>query len=183
MPIEWNEAPPPERSWAHCRLLRTPMGKELRGIITSQKLIGCRTHFTKGRTTPCLGSACLPCEAGHSWAWHGYISLYEPSHASICIFECTEQAAQQIIRQAAGFGTLRGLHLSARRTANRPNARVLIKLEPHSFPADALPPGVDLMKYLEHMWGEDTTNEPPILDERTLPLHASGGNGRFSLPG
>lgn len=183
MAIEWSNTPPAERSWAHCKLLRTPMGKELKGIITSEKLIGCRTHFTKGRTTPCLGSACIPCSEGHSWAWHGYISLYEPSHASICIFECTEQGAQQIIRQAAAFGTLRGLMLTAKRAANRPNSRVLCKLEPHSFPAEALPPGVDLCTYLEHMWGEDTCNEPPILDERTLPLHADGGNGRFSLPG
>jgi hypothetical protein len=182
MPISWNHEPPQEKAWGHCRLLRTPTGKELRGIITSHQLFGCRTHFSTGRTLPCLGNDCKPCADGSSWNWHGYISLYEPTHGSTCILEITDQAAQQLLRQAKAFGTLRGLMLSASRAAKRPNGRVVISIEPHSFPAEALPPPIDLISYLEHMWGIDAAATPPIIDEATIPIESGNGQRRFSLP-
>lgn len=42
-------------------IVRTPPAKPLIGIITSEDLVGCYTHYYKGRTVPCDGKACQQC--------------------------------------------------------------------------------------------------------------------------
>lgn len=45
-------------------ILRTPPGRSISAIITSPDLIGCFTHYYKGRTVPCEGTGCRLCLNG-----------------------------------------------------------------------------------------------------------------------
>lgn len=42
-------------------IIRTPIGKPIAAIVTSLNLVGCYTHYWKGRTVPCEGSGCRLC--------------------------------------------------------------------------------------------------------------------------
>ena len=42
-------------------IVRTPPGRALRAIVTSLDLVGCFTHYYKGRTIPCEGAGCRLC--------------------------------------------------------------------------------------------------------------------------
>ena len=57
MPGWSTEVPANPRGPAY-PLLRTPPNKPLIAIITSADLIGCYTHYYKGRTVPCEGDNC-----------------------------------------------------------------------------------------------------------------------------
>jgi len=45
-------------------IVRTPLGRPLIAIVTSPDLVGCYTHYYKGRTIPCEGSGCNLCLDG-----------------------------------------------------------------------------------------------------------------------
>lgn len=45
-------------------IIRTPASRPLTAIITSPNLVGCYTHYFKGRTTPCEGADCQLCLQG-----------------------------------------------------------------------------------------------------------------------
>lgn len=45
-------------------IVRTPPGRPLTAIITSPDLVGCYTHYFKGRTSPCDSPKCHLCAIG-----------------------------------------------------------------------------------------------------------------------
>ena len=45
-------------------IVRTPISRPLVAIVTSPNLVGCYTHYWKGRTIPCEGPECPLCMAG-----------------------------------------------------------------------------------------------------------------------
>lgn len=45
-------------------IVRTPISRPLTAIVTSPNLVGCYTHYFKGRTIPCEGSGCRLCMEG-----------------------------------------------------------------------------------------------------------------------
>lgn len=155
MPIDWTDSPPNDQPWAGTRLLRCPMASPLAGLTMGVPMIGCRTHYAGGRTQPCAGKACKLCLDGHTWRWHGYLPLYNPDHRKQIVLELTAAAAEDYHRLISDYPSAAGIKLTVRRSAKRPNARVILTLEPASPNGHPLPAPIDVKRYLEHMWALD----------------------------
>jgi hypothetical protein len=147
-------------------ILRTPAGRPLTAIITSPDLVGCFTHYFKGRTIPCEGPDCEAHQAGVPYRWHAYQSAYILSTSLHFLFECTAQAASHFTDYREAHQTLRGCEFEARRMNNRPNARILIRCRPAQLQGITLPTPPDLVKCLSILWGfsaddvKDTNYDP-----------------------
>lgn len=63
MPHFTSNVPPDPRGPAF-PIVRTPPGRAFSAIITSPDLVGCYTHYFKGRTVPCEGAGCTLCAKG-----------------------------------------------------------------------------------------------------------------------
>ena len=122
-------------------------------IITSPDLVGCFTHFHKGRTIPCEQEACEACKAGIPFRWHAYQSAFVKETALHCLFECTAQAAEHFTDYRAAHGQIRGCQFEARRYNSKPNGRILIRCRPADLTGLYLPDPPDLVKCLGILWG------------------------------
>lgn len=63
MPVFSRDVPTDPRGPAF-PILRTPAARPITAIITSPDLVGCFTHYFKGRTVPCEGAGCRLCLQG-----------------------------------------------------------------------------------------------------------------------
>jgi len=63
MPTFTHDVPTDPRGPAF-PIVRTPPGRPLTAIVTSPNLVGCYTHYFKGRTTPCDSTPCHLCAIG-----------------------------------------------------------------------------------------------------------------------
>jgi len=63
MPIFSHDVPVDPRGPAF-PIVRTPPGRAFLGVITSENLVGCYTHYFKGRTMPCESAQCHLCQIG-----------------------------------------------------------------------------------------------------------------------
>lgn len=134
-------------------ILRTPPGRALIAIVTSPNLVGCFTHYWKGRTVPCDAPNCEACQAGMPFRWHAYQSAYIRETSLHCLFECTAQAAEHFTDYREAHGTIRGCLFEARRYNNRHNARILIRCKPADLTGIILPKPPDLIRCLSILWG------------------------------
>lgn len=55
---------PTDPRGASFQIVRTPTGPGITAIVTSPDLLGCFTHYWKGRTMPCEGQGCTSCANG-----------------------------------------------------------------------------------------------------------------------
>lgn len=185
MAIDWTPKPPTDQPWAGTRLLRCPSAAPLAGLTMDCDLLGCRTHYAGGRTQPCQGASCPMCLDGHSWRWHGYLPLYNPTTGRQIILEIPALAAEDYHHQIEQYNTRAGLKLTVRRQNKRPNSRVILTLEPYPANGHVLPVPVDVRRYLEHMWGLDAEHPParqrgtrrPNI-RHTIPLNTPGESAR-----
>lgn len=151
MPI-FSDTPPTDPRGPSFQIVRTPTGKPLAGIITSENLVGCYTHFYKRRTMPCERRDCEACQAGIPFRWHAYQSaLIAKTHAHV-IFECTAQAAQNFVEYREQHGTIRGCWFTASRMNFAPNARIIITCQPADLREIILPKPPDMIKCLAILW-------------------------------
>lgn len=134
-------------------IVRTPPGRPLTAIVTSPDLVGCFTHYHKGRTVPCEQENCEACHDGLPFRWHAYQSVHVAATGLHCLFECTAQAAEHFTDYREAHATIRGCQFEARRYNSKPNARILIRTRPADLTGLYLPKPPDLVKCLGILWG------------------------------
>jgi hypothetical protein len=151
MPIFSNE-PPPDSDRPGFPLTRTPAAHAFLGIITSDDLVGCPTHFYRNRTMPCDGEGCEPCHKGYTWRWHGYFSCVDQSNHEHVIFEVTATASDPLREYRKLNDTLRGCLFKAARRGHKYNGRVIIICKPADLAGVLLPAAPNIPKILCHIW-------------------------------
>jgi len=139
-------------------IIRTPAHRPLVAIVTSEDLVGCYTHFYKGRTFPCEAPECDACKDGIPYRWHAYQSAYDPKKHFHFIFECTAQAGERFTDYRAIHNSLRGCLFEATRMHARHNARIIIHCKPADLTAIRLPKPPDIIKCLAILWDFPTTD-------------------------
>jgi len=149
---EFSNAPPPDPRGNALQLIRTPVGRALKQIVTCEDLVGCPTHFYHGRTRPCAGNNCEACADGLPWRWHGYLSCYNPTSRLHSLFEMTAKAAEPLIDYRKAHGTLRGCLMTAKRVNLSPNARVLISTTTADLEKYPIPKSPRLLEALSILW-------------------------------
>jgi len=167
---DWSTSPPEERDYARIRLTRCPVGGSVGGIITSEQLVGCPTHWATHRTTPCSAwidrsttpptvHSCDLCHTGSPVRWHGYVSYLNEISGREFVLEVTALCAKAIEEAQHRHGTLRGLRFSAHRISKRPNARVEIDFAATSIDVRTLPHPVDVQAFMATLWNQSPANE------------------------
>lgn len=151
MPTFSNEMPHDPRGLS-LPLKRCPVGKPVIAIVTSQDLIGCKTHFYQGKTQPCENESCAACLDGVRWTWHSYLSAYDHAAKLHFLFESTARATEAFVQYRDAHGLLRGCLFRAQRTQLRANARVYIETKPADLEKYSLPDPPDLAKILGIIW-------------------------------
>lgn len=153
---QFDSTPPSDLGRSGYRLIRTPAAHPLIGHIISDNLVGCRTHFSNQRTTPCEAPNCDCCDNGIAWRWHGYVLLLLDATQEVVIFECTARSSESIAAYKQRYGTTRGAHMKASRVNARHNGRVLLQCKPADLQKITLPNAPSVEKLLCHIW-----NIPP----------------------
>ena len=149
-----DEPPPP----AHLRrysLLTARPGEELRVLLTSPKLITCRTHYHPSESKPHVTSGPCPWCAGRGTPrWKGYACCVHVITGKAAIVEVTLNAVQTCPGLEAKKTSLRGQVLTLRRRGSAPNAPVLANLEPANgtLARIPLPAPFDLWQALLTIW-------------------------------
>ncbi len=159
MPSFSTEVPKDPRGPAF-PIVRTPANGALCAIVTSPDLLGCYTHYFKGRTVPCEGEGCEACSNGLPYRWHAYQTCVTSKDHLHCLFECTAQAAENFTEYRKAHGTLRGCFFEAKRMHNKPNGRIIIRTKPADLTEFILPDPPDIINCLSILWGfarEDVT--------------------------
>ena len=190
MPTFTNSLPPKTENRGY-DLRRTPPDKPIKGIITSNDIIGCYTHWWGGRTVPCEDENCEACKANTPSRWHCYLSILEAGSRDHFIFECTGKAALPLIEWRNSHGTIRGTHLTASRPKRRRNARVEIILRPFDISGIIVPEAPDLARAMAVIWQipgdavkvEKAVRQTPLVSTDATALNAqrfnpADGNGK-----
>ncbi len=151
MPNFSNRPPKPDGERA-LPLRRTPAAGRLVGVITSQDLVGCNTHFFGGHTVPCETPECEACQKGVPWRWHGYVSALQATTRLHFIFEFTAQAGDTFKEYFELHQTLRGCLFNAERMHHRPNGRVILQVKPGDLAQLNLPQQPDLEACMRIIW-------------------------------
>jgi hypothetical protein len=133
-------------------LRRVKPGKTLVTAITSEDLIGCKTHFWGGRTVPCETPNCKACAEGVPWRWHAYIACYDPGPNEHWLLELTAPAAQKLLEYRSIYGTLRGCKLRAHRANFARNSRLLLETSPLDLTKITLPAAPHLERCMAIIW-------------------------------
>jgi len=176
---------PPEDPRGHAlQLLRTPTGRALVAIATSDDLIGCPTHFWGGRTVPCETQDCKACNEGIPWRWHAWLSAWSVANHQHFIFETTSRVAKIFVAYRTAHSTLRGCKFRARRRTMAPNSRVLVECQPTDLEGIKLPQSPDLVKCMSIIWNirEPDLDVQGILRSVPRVVTDRHGNGELITP-
>ncbi len=183
MPQFTTDAPDDPRGYA-LPLLRCPSGRAIVGIVTSDDLIGCPTHFWHGRTVPHEEEDCPPCKDGLPWRWHSWLSAFSPQKHECFLFESTARITKLFTAYRDSHAGLRGCKFRAQRRTAAANARVYLELAPANLQDLHLPDPPDLLRCLCMIW-----NVPfPSVDldglTRDVPrvVTKPNGNGELMTP-
>lgn len=148
----WSNIPPDPRDFANIRLVRVPASGAILGIVTSNDIEGCWTHWDKYRTQPCPGEDCPLCRDGQPRRWQGWLSLVSQVTERQIVVQVSPLAAQTLGEIRTKYGKLRGLLVEFTRAAKRPNARIIVEARQLPKPPAHLPPPVNIQKYMELIW-------------------------------
>jgi len=164
-------------------LIRTPANGALTGVITSQQMLSCKTHFAHNRTQPCLvPDPCELCEEGFSWRWHVYLTIFMGKTYQHHLFETTPRAAKPLEHYLIYHNTLRGCALRASRPSGNPNGRIHIECKHVDSANLRLPIEPNIKKILLHLWNIQDNLDPDVLSSRRLStgqvLKPETGNGQ-----
>lgn len=151
MPTWSHDAPEDPRGPA-LPIRRTPAGRPMVAIVTTENLIGCYTHFHKGKTVPCEKPDCEACHDGIPYRWHSYLAAVDQKDGLHIIFECTAQATEAFTAYRDHHATTRGCMFEARRLNSRPNGRLIIRCKPADLTVHRLPHGPDLTQCMAIIW-------------------------------
>ena len=198
--ITLTNRPPVDPLGQPLSLLRTPAYRAILAIVTSEDIVGCPTHYYKGRTSPCQSQSCPACADGISWRWHGYLAAWQPTQGLHFLFEMTAIAAEPFVEYRDAHGGLRGCLFEAKRLTPVPNGRLRIQCKPADLSKVRLPQAPDVIRCLIKIWGlsdvevqvkgtekncpkveTDCLNSPRLFDSArydvTAPQRANGTFG------
>jgi len=148
----WSNRPPDGCLNQGLPLVRTPARGVLSGIVSSTDLVGCTTHYYKGRTQPCTAPNCEACNEQVPYRWHAYLTIFNPRTATHALLELTAQASQPAFDFFERHGTLRGAILETTRPSAKPNGRIIVRLR-QATPDDPKPPKEpNIKKILAVIW-------------------------------
>lgn len=186
MPKYSNQIPTDPRGPA-LPIRRTPAYSKLRAVVTSQDLLGCFTHYFKGRTAPCERPDCEPCRDGLPFRWHAYFACEDVATALHFIFEVTAAGAEPFVEYRDAHGTLRGCLFEAARWKSRPNGRILVRTKPADLTERRLLKPPDLEKCLAILWNlpGDSVNccgRDPQTKTPSARVGKPSGNGSRIAP-
>jgi len=134
------------------QIRRTPPTKPLEGCITSHELLGCYTHYYRGRTIPCEGSDCPAHADGVPFRWHSWATVFDPRTGDHFLFEVTAKAGDPLILYRKTYNTLRGCHFLAKRIGDKPNGQVIIRTQPADLTKVTLPDPPNVLAILAIIW-------------------------------
>jgi len=157
MPL-WSKDVPSHTRGPAFPLKRTPTGKGIIAIVTSDDLVGCDTHWWGGHTVPCEGPECDACKNGIPFRWHGYLTALDTSTHLHFIFEMTAQAADSFKDFRKAHGSLRGCLFEAKRLRSAHNSRVCIRCKPADLREQHLPQPPEITKCMAIIWNLPDTD-------------------------
>ena len=149
---KFSDCPPPESHGRSFPVRRTPTGTPLSAVCLSENLVGTKTHYWGGRTTPCEDDRCEACQHGIAWRWHGYFIARDTTMGLLFLYEFTAAAAEAFIEYRHQHGTLRGCEFKARRHNGQPNGQVLISCRPTDLDHRFLHAPPDTIEILSRLW-------------------------------
>lgn len=142
---------------------RTPTNASLYGIITTEDVLVCDTHYWRGRTVPCErlindsgqtedDKQCEACTQKVPYRTHVYVAAIDPKTREHYIFECSAHAAKALIDYRDQTGTLRGCLFDANRPKGTPNGKVVISTNTANLTRNPIPAAPDLVAALCTIW-------------------------------
>jgi len=150
--IIWEQVPLEQKKWAMIRILRVPQGGKLQFRITSEKWLGCYTHWVAGRTQPHTAKDCEGCKAKTALRWKGWIagvSERNDEHAIIEFPEGSVYAFDDWLKQKT---SLRGFICRMQRQNAKANSKLVISFSLAKKEDQTLPEALPIAEILEHMW-------------------------------
>jgi hypothetical protein len=176
----WTNSPPPARNPHALSLLRVTPEKQIQGIVTAEDMLGCHTHYWKGRTTPCEGETCEPCKTGHPSRWHAYLPIWSPKTHHHVILELTAAAAETVTAYKHTYQTLRGCLITARRKNRNPNSQLVVECKPADINGILLPTPPDVVACMSTIWSLPKPLVEPT--NRIAGIPTINPNGRAKTP-
>jgi hypothetical protein len=150
---------------------RTPVSGSAGGIILSDDILGCYTHFWQGRTRPCAGPACNICAEGIARRWHAWFVTKNKHDSHQFLVEVPAGPALALAAWRKENFTLRGWLIKLSRANKKVNGRVIIEMSGPKVDSMLLPPCPDVPGLLLRMWqvknGQaviDIIDEPRVYD-------------------
>lgn len=139
---------------------RAPEKGDLRICVVSKKWLGMRTHWWKGRTTPCLKYGCEACKAGHVSRWNGYLLAVINGTGQRIVLEFTPHALEHILVIWEKFHNLRGHKFSVKREKAVANGKVAAVHMGQTDKLDLLPKDEDVWEIMAYIWGLNSDRIP-----------------------
>jgi hypothetical protein len=159
----WSPEPPASTEGHAFTIIRTPEHAPLIAVVTSDRLLGCDTHFWGGRTIPCerptpdqlragIQNQCRACLELSPYRWHAYLSAVKAKTHEHIIFEMTARAALAFRDYRATNGTLRGCWFVAERPKKKRTSRIVITCKPFDQTIYRLPDAPDIIRAMSVIW-------------------------------
>lgn len=158
-------------------VVRAPQKGQHALTLLSDSVIGCWTHFYRGRTQPCLGDVCTICPQEITRRWHGWVVGYDPIRRSRCIVELTAGPALHLSTYRDERGSLRGCSLILQRKNGKLNGPVQAGIAGPKGDISLLPECPLLPPMLLRMWQIKGCDSPIAIDDE--PRVYPGDDGDY----
>lgn len=151
--IRWQASPDDNDGHSKYRIIRTPAAGALNLRVLSHRMVGARTHYWGGRTTPCSTENCKPCSENHASRWHGWLICQDTKTSEQVIVEFPPAVGTSFLRCFSQLRTLRGVRFKLFRVGGKPNGKVVIQFGGIDENKEHLPNVPDLEPILCRLWG------------------------------
>lgn len=110
-------------------------------------------HYWRGRSTPCFGEGCEPCEHNCQVRERGYIAITPRNKIDVMILEVTDQCGEVIAGEHEKLVTIRGQVVGLSRMEKKSNGRLAIEFSGQCIDAKLLPESPDVAEIMRRIWG------------------------------
>jgi len=151
-------------------LLRVPP-KGLSGlVILSHDIVGCDTHYWRGRTRPCEAPNCDACQANQRPRWRGYLAVMSQRTEKIGVIELTPAAVAPVDRAFRQARTLRGCQIALARKNEKPNGQLFAQISVPNETKEHLPKAPNLKTYLAKLWDLNVIKPHEITTDEVIKM-------------
>ena len=167
--VTFSRRPSQEQMKRKLDLIRVPASGIPLRVILSHDVLGCDTHYAKGRTRPCPGENCEQCEKGEAPRWRGYLMVATKDLEEIQVLEVTPAVMPKLDAHFREHRSLRGAGINLERKNGKANGELWCRIAAKPKQAPALPKAPRLENFLNAMWGlkqkagTDKATEPPRI--------------------